>query len=104
MYTSAQQPTEKNYLTTYWVCSGMLAILAIINIFLSVQNMYSTSTSQEFSFKKQQLSEEILRLEKQKTQASNLPTLQAAASAQGFQEISTITYLQSPSSNAVAQR
>ncbi|MEO8581065.1 MAG: hypothetical protein ABI425_00635 [Patescibacteria group bacterium] len=99
-----QLSSKRKYWKTYAVFGGLLGICAVLNIIASVESMYSSTNSQEFEFKKVQLTNQIQQLEKQKSELTNLHSIQAEALASGFVQVSQLHYVSTPMSQKVAER
>jgi hypothetical protein len=95
---------RKNYFRTYVDCGSLLTVFAFVNIAFSVQNMYTSNTAQEYEFQKDQIVQSIRSLEQQKSAQTNLRSVHAQASAEGFTEVTTLKYLEAPLAQTVAQR
>lgn len=95
---------EKNFWKTYLVCGVVVAMFGIANVAISVQSMYSSNTSQELEFKRAQYVQQMRELEQQRAQASNIQAIQALAEKEGYTSVENLLYIESPSTQMVAQR
>lgn len=102
--TTLPEITKKKYWKTYVVFGVILGLSALLNAVASVESMYSSNNAQEFEFKKAELTAQIQLLEKQKSTAANLNSVQALAESQGFTPVEKLQYVNAPMSQKVAER
>jgi hypothetical protein len=102
--TAHVETPQKKYWKTYAVFGAVLGLCALLNVVASVESMYSSSNSQELEYKKAELSAQIQQLEKEKSQAVNLNSIQTEAVAEGYSAVTKLQYASAPMTQQVAER